>query len=262
MQNVGLIYEAVTKLMASHIVNGRKNDYKKTKNIALKYFNPQTQLGKELQCFNILHKTNTSTPLPILERVKTEICQLDDKILVKEKNDFCDEMRKSFKDSFTVEAKDDVVVAIQTLFFEWRKNRTLKKNTLFCEAKIIEHMANHKTPVTPNLSDLKTPGVNSLLLKVLAEKINNKFGSSLTENQKEIIKLNGNSEALSLKLQNERKRILPLIESALQDDEFDQSVKEKLKNVKVLLEKKTEPTTENVNFYLSLDKLEKELRDS
>ena len=116
------------------------------------------------------------------------------------------------------------------------------------------------------LDEVASSDVNGLLLKIMAEKINTKFGSVLNENQKKIVQLYGIGDKVALiaELSSLKTRILSQLSLALESKEYDKEVKTKLEQARDLITDKYADTTkcddqEMISCYLGMSKLEKEL---
>lgn len=271
-RNVGLVYELISRYLAEGILAGDDVKVTKVKTLAQKHFNRSTALYKELRLFRALSETRVPTKesaQALLEKVQG-IAKLQSQTrLDLEKTALLHEINHEFGSGFFQSNIHDyrLFATIQVLLNEWR-GKTLFENIseiADLESKVLTHLTSEEKKSVVNLEEIASSDANGLLLKIMAEKINNKFGSSLNEDQRRIVQLygTGDKESLVKEITTLRDRVLLQLSTASEAKEFDKVVKEKLVQAKILLEGKYSDTTkcdeEMISYYLGMSKLEKEL---
>lgn len=271
-RNVGLVYELLARYLAEAIIAGDDARVKKAKLLASKHFNKSTDICKELKLFRALHETtlpDKSTAVVLVEKVKAITRLQSQKRLDLEKTALLTEINTQLGPSFFDTMVEDykTYASIQVLLNHWRGTELFENisETVMLEEKLLEHLQADKKKPELDLQEVASSEVNGLVLKIMAEKINHRFGSSLNETQKRMIQYYGVSdkdkllkEMLSLK-----DRVLVQINKAVASTDYDGVVKEKLNQTKEMLTGKySSPDVCNqevISYYLGMSKLEMEL---
>ena len=196
-RNVGLIYELFLKHMSDCLVEGRISDLKKATKIIEKRFAKNTELYREFRLFNALAKTtvtNTHIVASILTEAKSAARNYDIKKLNSEKSRLIHDINHKINDPkfyYRNISNYRDLATIQLTINEWRKgdNCDIQKLVEY-EKKIVDSLLKEKknTNIDEELKKLKASDSNKLILKIMTEKINQKYGSDLSEDSKEIIK--------------------------------------------------------------------------
>lgn len=279
-RNVGLLNEFFARYIAKAIIEQKDTDLAKAKLLFKKHFQKGTDLYKELKLFNALYKTkiqNKESAYSLINQVK-EACKLQSQQKLElEKTALLHEINSTLKDEnfFNRGISDYKTCAtIQVLLNTWRTD-SLQENiseTSQLEDKLLEHLVATSEPkpvVVENALGMTDKDVNQLVINIMLEKMNSKFGTLLDEDQKKLINLyvfsaddSDMRSKLFESLETIRVRAEKLIEKEIiaTSDEY---TNKKLVEVRTMLQEDYKNTSEvqddMMTFYLSVLKLEKEL---
>ena len=220
-RNIGIVYEQLLKYIAENVINNNRQKAKKATKIIERRFKKGTELYKEFRLLNALvNSTVSETHIAagIIAEAKNASRNINANRLNKEKsllikdinyqlneNNFYHQNIKNYKTYATV----------QTLLNDWRKmdNSNLSK-VIEYENKVVQHLIDDKKYIVEHVQN---PGVDSLVVKIMAEKINKKYSTKLNKEQKEIIRTyalnNDNQELLEVYLDNIKAKTLNLVEN-------------------------------------------------
>jgi len=249
-RNVGIIYELMLRHISNCLIDGDMNAVKKATKIIETRFNKNTELYKEFRLFNAIaksHVKNTEIAAAILTEAKSAVNRFDNNKLDKEKSSLIRDINYKIKDpKFYYRSIPDYkeYASIQVMINEWRKgDKSNFRNLVEIEKKAIDWLLKEKNDVdiAEEKNRLEASDANRLVVKIMTEKINDKYGSLLTE-QKEIIKnyaLYGNDDKtkdkLTVFLDAKKQEALSLVEA------FHQTNKNKYISGKI------EPVLEKIN---------------
>ena len=192
-RNVGVIYEILVKYIAECMVEKRDNERKIASRIIKKYYSPGTELFKEYRLFKSLIETtvsNSSVAGSILLEAKRASRSLNLKQLDKEKSNLIREINYQLDGSSIYGMRVDeyrIYATVQTTLNEWRKDvpDDLRRLAEY-EDKIVSWLTESKDSNDPWFDDKKD--VDSFVVKIMAEKFNERYSSSLEEGQKRLLK--------------------------------------------------------------------------
>lgn len=289
-RNVGLLSEFFAKNIALSLVSQKYDNIEKAKKIYMKYFAENTEIKKESQLFSILYSTNVASKEvahSVLQKVKT-LCESEhknSKRLEDEKTRLLHEISANLndKDFFNRPVVDyKIQGAIQVLLNTWRAKSVNESigDLAVLEDSILTHLTESKklnsqelTEATPYL-DMTTGEVDNLVLGLMVEKFNSKFGSELSDSQKALISSYAfyedkeQKDNLNVLLENLRQDSLSLIDTTLRNNKLDkepitENLQKKLNGIKnLLLTEYKDVSTVNddaMSFYMTLTKLQEEL---
>ncbi len=190
-RNVGIIYEQLILTISKAIVENNPADASKAKSIVKKYFKPGTELYKEHKLFQALIKpeiADSSLATAILGEAKKASRAHDFSRLEREKSKMIRDINLSFGREFyktkIKEYKD--FATIQTLLNDWRFETKNFERLVEYEKKAHNILTRSKPKTT--LSEQRTPQVTNLVVKIMTEKFNKRYGQKLTELQRSLIK--------------------------------------------------------------------------
>lgn len=191
-RNVGIIYEQLLATAARGLVENDITKVKTAQRIIKRFFKPGTELYKEHRLFKALvepYIADGSLATKILGEAKNAARMHEQEHLEREKSKLIKEINYSFGKSFynqMIESYTDYAT-VQTLLNDWRSygNADIARVSLY-ENKVHNILTREK--VHKQLNEEKTPEVNTLVVKLMTEKFNNKYGKQLTEVQKTLIK--------------------------------------------------------------------------
>jgi hypothetical protein len=192
-RNVGIVYEQLLRFISERLVKDDKRSAQAALNIIERRFNRQTEIYKEFRLFKALAQTTVSdTPIAaaILTEAKSAARRLDNKKLDIEKSHLIKEINYTlgvdFYDRKIPEYKD--FATIQTLLNDWQAgDRADLSRVVQFESKIIEKLLDKKDVPAP-LEEQRSPVADKLVVKIMTEKMNQKWSSRLNSEQREILK--------------------------------------------------------------------------
>lgn len=282
-RNVGLIYEFLARYMAEAIIENRDADIAKAKLVVQRHFKKGTDLHNELKLFRALHEStlpNRESVKALFDKVKSAVKLQSQQRLDLEKTSLIHEINaslgnESFFDQPIQEYK--TFASIQVLLNHWRsgENDVLSlhesiSEVVQLEERLIQHLLSDKTKAAEEslavMSNARLDeGSSELLVSMLAEKINKKFGSSLNEQQRKIIQCHALSDkaSLSSELSSLKIKACNLIDEAVEIEHLDEEIKNKLLETKTMItttySNTDDVTDDTVTFYMGISKLVKEM---
>ena len=189
-RNVGIIYEQLIKTISRSLVTNDINTAKIAKLLVKKYFKQGTELYKEHKLFQALvtsQITDSSLATSILQEAKKaarshNVYQLD-----REKSRLIRDINLKFSKKFYNQKIKEYknYATVQTLLNNWRSKSTLDQIVLY-EGKVHKILITEKHKKT--LEEEKDPNINQLVMNLLIEKFNKKYGSRFDDTQKNLIK--------------------------------------------------------------------------
>lgn len=190
-RNVGIIYEQLILTISKGIVQNDPRLAQNAKSIIKKHFVPGTELYKEHKLFQALIKPyidNDSLATSILGEAKKASRSHDYSRLEREKSKLIRDINLSFgKKFYNTRIKEYKEFAtVQTLMNDWRENSSNIHRIVEYEQKVHKILTSQKTVKT--LKEQKDPNASNLVVKIMTEKFNQKYGSKLTEQQSVLIK--------------------------------------------------------------------------
>lgn len=270
-RNVGIIYEQLLATAAKGLVENNASKVQKAQKIIKRFFKPGTELYKEYRLFKALvepHITDGSLATKILGEAKNAARMHETEHLEREKSRLIKEINYSFGKDFynqVIESYTDYAT-VQTLLNDWRSfgKADIARVTLY-ESKVHNILTRQKEVKV--LEEEKTPEVNSLVVKLMTEKFNTKYGKQLTDLQKTLIKEyvfvqdGGNSKGFVATLESIKNKTL----SQLTDYKArctNQIVMNKLDEVRNNIQEMNINKLDDINFsrFLKLVDLSEELR--
>lgn len=188
-RNVGLVFEQALRTVSGHVMDSRVDEAKETISMLKKHFSPGTELKKELRIFNALLKTNVGDE-KLAERIlvvaKEGIRNIDSRKLDRQKGSFVNEANRFFGKNKLFRVKVPRFrdyATVQVLMNEWRKDDPDPLLVADYEQKIINMMLSEARN-----NDYDTvPAVNSLTLKLMHEKLENKYSDNLLPAQRDFL---------------------------------------------------------------------------
>jgi len=193
-RNVGVIYELLLRNISHLLIQGDKIGAKKTLKIIESKFNKESELYREFRLFNALVKSTVSdsaVAAAILTEAKAAARRCDFKKLDIEKSLLIKEINHSLDDKMFYHRRVPeykIYATIQTLLNDWRsEDRSDLSRTVQYESKIIERMLSEKEK-NITIEESVDPNVDSLVVKIMTEKINEKYKDNLCSEQRDVIR--------------------------------------------------------------------------
>mgnify|MGYP003139649579 CR=1 FL=1 len=234
-RNIGIIYELLLKHISSCLIEGKVNESKIATKILERRFAKGTEIYKEFRLFNALAQStisDTHIVASILTEAKSAARKCSANKLNSEKSSLIHDINHKINDNLfyyrNVENYKELAT-IQLAINEWRKDSPDIKNLIEYEKKVGEGLLREK--VCNNQSTLDASHSSKLIFKIMTEKINKKYGDTLTESEKDIIKNyalygNGDTKKLQDYFKLRKVKVLNLLENF-----------HKVENNKILCEK-------------------------
>ena len=191
-RNVGIIYEQLLCVVAIGLVENDNNLSNQAKKIIKKYYKDGTELHREHRLFKALVEPQIddgSLATKILGEAKKAAKTHNVQRLEREKSRLIKEINHTFGKDFYGQRIDNYTdyATIQTLLNDWRagKQADFSRVTLY-ESKVHKILTKEKS----NESFLKehNKDVDNLVVKVMTDKFNSKYGKQLTDVQQLLIK--------------------------------------------------------------------------
>lgn len=234
-RNAGLLYEFLVRSISSALVEGDKKRSSVALKILKKHFKPGTELYKEFRLINSLMKTTVSSEhvaSSILTEAKTAARAYDSQALDREKSILIKQINHGLNDAdfYDQQVKEYTMYAtVQTLLNNWRNaGRDLSALAEY-EDKLMQWLVSEKQQDVEQQFIDEQPGTARLLMKVMTQRLNEKYTHTLNEDQKSLIKAyvfsstNTNSDMIAKKLTEIKEAVLLSIDeyfSANKDNEY------------------------------------------
>ncbi len=194
-RNVGIIYELLLRRVSRSLVEGDMKKAQESLDMISRRFKQGTELYKEFRLFKALlnsRSDNERVAKSILSESRAVACSTDLQKLRKEVSDLIREINYTFNDRSFYSAylpNYKKLATVQTLLNDWREPASYNIERLArYESKMIESIMEQEGDQA-SLSDQINPDVDSLVIKIMTEKINSRYDKVFTEDQKKILKL-------------------------------------------------------------------------
>jgi len=192
-RNIGIIYELLLRNISDSLIRGDKAAAKTALDIIERRFHKSTELYKEFRLFNALAKTTVSdTPVAasILTEAKYAARRCNTKRLDREKSMLIRDINHTLDDKSFYHRRIPeytTYATIQTLLNEWRKSdRSDLSKVVQFESKVVEWLLSEK--VEKSIEENINNDVDELVIKLMTEKFNKRYGGSLSNDQKTLIR--------------------------------------------------------------------------
>lgn len=273
-RNSLLMYEFLVRTISKSIVEGDKRKSAVALKILKKYFKPGTELYREFRLLNSLVKTTVSSEhvaASILKEAKNAAASLNYDKLDREKSllvrsinhEISDE---NFYDQHVNEYR--TFATLQTLLNEWNsKDKDLAKMAQY-EDHLMRRLTEVKDDKSETISE-ESSGTVRLLMKVMSKKLNEKYGDSLNDQQKSLVRAyaystaSSNDSSIKMKLKEIKEELLGLIDAYVSStEENDQYTKGKLNETKdaILSESADSVDDDVVTRFMLYSRLSDELK--
>jgi len=190
-RNVGIVYELLLNHISSKLLEGKKSEAKTATKLIEKHFKKGSELYKEFRLFNALAKsdiTHTHTVASILNEAKIASRNLNEQKLEREKSALLKDINYKIADKnfYYRNIKDyrDLGL-VQLALNEWRKDDRDIKRLVDLETRLGELMLREKNKI--NEQKYNASHSDRLVLKIMTEKFNKRYGEELTRDQQKII---------------------------------------------------------------------------
>ena len=287
-RNSGMLREFFSKYLAECLVSNDKKNAFEAKNIWTKHINENSQIYKEMQVSKMMLETkfdNKQIASKFMNKVMSYVSEsIDVKQLDQEKTAFIREINSKLGPSFfsyNINNYTDLA-SIHVLLNEWMsssntgKYKIISPDILSVEDKVLNFLCEQKQIAQEdsllseqeNVFNMKD--VDGLVIKIMREKLNEKYSKILTEDQKKILQqyvFEANHQKLQNTLENLRSETIDLISKEI--IKFSKNLpqeKSGLEKIKTLLENEYKDTSiindTNIVFYMTVSKLNDDLKDN
>jgi hypothetical protein len=240
-RNTAFLYESLLKEMSKSVVKSDEMKKKKILLILKEFFSQGKVLKKELDLYKFLYETrkvDIYTAERIIEEARKDYSSLDMKEVFNAQTALINTVNKKLgKDTFSAFVPNYRSLATISQIFN---NQMTAKSRVLLERKIIGVMTASPKKETKMTS---MPKVDDLSYKTFISKFNDKYGSDLLGEQRElltryIMSLSDNGISLKIFLNEEISRLKNILGSSLQSEEIksDKMIYEKTNQVSQLLE--------------------------
>lgn len=211
-RNVGIVYEQLVTTVSRATVEGDSARANTALKIIKRYFAPGTELYREFRLVTALTNTQVKSDAlasRILEETKVAARDYNVEKLRSEKSRLIAEINRTFdRDTFYQTPVKDyrLLATIGSLIEEWRSPSADVDRRLQFESRLHEHLLLERSD-SPEPSELRSPQVNDLTVRIMRETFNKKFGSSLNESQRRLLQaiaLGGNGGDLVKEMKTQR----------------------------------------------------------
>ena len=157
------------------------------------HFNKSSEIYKEFRLFNALANATVSdsaVAAGILSEAKQAARRCNIKKLNHEKSMLIREINHKLKDPSFYHRRINnyrIYATIQTLLNDWREVDTADLTRVINYETQVVHRLLEKKEVS-SLSESLDPNVDGLIVKIMTDKLNDKYGNTLNESQKDIIR--------------------------------------------------------------------------
>jgi len=191
-RNVGVVYELLLRRISECLINEDMQEAQKTLDIISRRFTKGSALYKEFRLFRALAKSEVSDSAiaaAILTEAKFAARNTDMAKLKKEKSSLIREMNYTLKDKnlyrrYIPDYK--ALATIQILLNDWRDgdNVDIQRMVMY-ESRVIQHLIEKKDNST--LEESIEPDIDSLVVKIMTEKINKKYKNTFSLDQRQLL---------------------------------------------------------------------------
>jgi hypothetical protein len=197
-RNVGMIYEFLVQYMTRKLVENDNASANKAFKILKKHYKKNSVLYKEFRLFNSLITTTTSSEgvaSRILREAKRAVLSHDSSRLDREKSLLIREINHTLNDPnfYKQKLKDYKLYAtVQCLINDWKKPS--EDNVIRIaeyEDEIVHWLIKEKAEVQ---KESQYSEADRFVIKLMTEKFNKKYASSITHEQQKLLKLYAFSE--------------------------------------------------------------------
>lgn len=272
-RNAQLLWEFLIRKVTSSLVSGDKRTANAALKIIRRHFKPGTELYREFRLINSLVKTTVSTPAvaaSIMNEAKRaakahDPAQLDRQksLLIRDINHVIND--PAFYDQHVSEYR--TIATIQTLLNDWRAAEPDLSRMAMYEERVHSWLVSEKPSAPTGAVVEESPGTAKALVRVMMQKLNEKYSRELTDDQRALVRAYAFSTAsddgssLSQFLVETKERVVRQLDSYASEDGTPDAVREKAESVKaeILKEDVGSVDDDRVSRFLMYMKLASEI---
>lgn len=192
-RNVGITYELLLRSISASLVEGNKDRAQKALEILESHFKKDSEIYKEFRVFKAISQStlrDSSHASSILSESRSSIRRIDHKKSEREKSLLIRDINHNLNDSdFYLRRVPNyrALALVQTVINEWKLSDTADLSKLISlESQVIDFLTESKQP-EPKVQAAVGDNVDSLVIKIMNEKFNSRWGNKLTSAQREIL---------------------------------------------------------------------------
>ncbi len=268
-RNVGLLFAQLSQAVSEAMVEGNVKKANNVLSLVKRHFSPGTELFKEFRLFRAIMVTSVpsdSLATSIMTEAKTASRNIDMKLLTQQKSALIKDINYNLNESnfYSRRVGDYKMYAtVQTLLGEWRNVSPDVSVVAKFETELHSHLLKEKK--LENLEELKTTDVNNLVVDIMRKKLEEKFGSHLSDSQMSLLReyvFFGDDEKGFLSRLSEIKTSTLKALLAFEKDCNSDIIRKQIPHVRESVESLSETIAddENLSRYLTLMKITEELR--
>ena len=273
-RNVGIVYEQLLRYISRGVVNDDRNAVRRGSAIIKRHFKLGTELHREFRLFNALVKTQASSET-VAKTIISEARQVartsNAAELDREKSMLIRSINHDLADAKFYHQRIPeykMLATIQTLLNDWRGGpETDIARLAEFETKVNDWLLLEK--LEPDLVALGKTDSDSLVVKIMSEKLNDRYSTDLNPEQKEIVRsytlMNSPADKNSLVeyLKAIREGVLEELRTYL-DDAGNQVLNEKADRIKRDIESLVIESLndETITRFMTISQLRAELKET
>jgi hypothetical protein len=195
-RSVGIVYEMLVRQISTSLVEGDQDQADAALQVLKRHFKQGTELYKEFRLVNSLMKvsvSNQGVATSILSEAKVASRQHNEKQLDREKSLLIRDINHrlnvdgGFWDQPVAEYK--MYATIQTLVNDWRyPGQAPLERLAEYEDRLVRWLTEERTDPKVKEELAGTTGENRLVFKLMMKRLNEKYGFSLTSDQKSVLR--------------------------------------------------------------------------
>ena len=243
-KNTGILFEMLVRKLTSETLSSNKTV---TVDIIKKYFGKNTELAKELCLYNSLMKEQFKSEAHALDYIRTVKAahdKLNQSVLKRQRYNLVKEISEKFvfDDLAKIHISNYKALASINMIFEHAETDNPKQISA-CKGVIVEHvtMPAKKTQVKDSITEAfetQPKEIRLLTYKLLVDKFNAKYSSTLDESQKQLLNKYITNVNDTVALREYVEKIIPKIKSdlSMQANQItDKATKIKVKKLSEML---------------------------
>ena len=273
-RNTGLLYEFLVRTISQALVDDDKKKSSKALKIVKSHFRPGSELYKEFRLINSIMKTTVSSDAvaaSILGEAKAAARTHNTAELDREKSLLIRSINHQLNDDHFYDQhirEYRTFATVQNLINDWRSSSPDLSRLAEYEDQVVKWLTSAKQEPNEQIVAESSAGSSRLLMKIMMNKLSEKYDGTLTTEQKSLIKAyafsaaNGDdNKTVLLKLKEIRENLLTAIDKYVDDnDNKEKYLSNKLTEVKEqLLNEVSAPDDNTVAEYMLYIKLIDEL---
>ena len=210
-RNTGLMYEFLVHYVSKQLAEQNTENYTKAVKILKKNFRKNSELVKELKLIRALVNSTVKThpaAFELISEAKSVARSINLEKLDREKSILIKDINHNLNNDncfYDVQLENYKLLAtVQMLIKNWQSNSLdLSRQTQYVD-NLVEHLVSEKNVIS-EVKNENSVGTVRLLMKVMTQKLNEKYNNSFSAEQKSLIKAYAFTNALDNKITIERK---------------------------------------------------------